>query len=122
MDGSIWQYNLEWVRDQAHVVEGLVRLGDHAKARTREKRGGERRRVALSVADVAESWNLEETVSLDEAIRRLEDVNPTISDVVRLRFFGGLSISDTAHALGVSKATVKRRWEFGRTWLFRELK
>ena len=97
-------------------------LLDHAKACGREKRGGGRRRVPLSVADVAESWNLEETLSLDDALRRLVDRDPGIGEVVRLRFFASLSIEETAEVLGVSKATVKRRWEFGRTWLYRELK
>lgn len=83
--------------------------------------GDEHQKVALSVADVAESWNLEETLSLNEALRRLKELKPTISEVVQLRFFAGLSIEDTAKTLGVSKATVKRRWDFGRTWLFREL-
>ncbi len=96
-------------------------LLDHAKARGREKRGGGRQRVPLSVADIAESWDFEETLSLDEALRRLMDRDPNIGRLVELRFFAGLSIEDTAEALGVSKATVKRRWEFGRTWLYREL-
>ena len=106
----------------AAAAEAMRRiLLDHAKARGREKRGGGRKRVPLSVADIAESWNFEETLSLDEALRRLVDRDPNIGRVVELRFFAGLSIDDTAQALGVSKATVKRRWEFGRTWLYREL-
>jgi RNA polymerase sigma factor (TIGR02999 family) len=106
----------------AAAAEAMRRiLLDHAKARAREKRGGGRRRVPLSVADVAESWNLEETLSLDEALRRLVDRDPGIGEVVRLRFFTGLSIEETAEVLRVSKTTVKRRWEFGRTWLYREL-
>ncbi len=96
-------------------------LLDHARARGREKRGGDRRRVPLSVADVAESWNLEETVSLDVALRRLESRDTGVFEVVRLRFYAGLNIDQTAEALGISPATVKRWWEFGRTWLFREL-
>lgn len=107
----------------AAAAEAMRRiLLDHAKARGRKKRGGGRRRIPLSVADVAESWNLEETLSLDDALRRLVDRDPGIGEVVRLRFFAGLSIEETAEALEVSKATVKRRWEFGRTWLYRELK
>jgi RNA polymerase sigma factor (TIGR02999 family) len=107
----------------AAAAEGMRRiLLDHARARAREKRGGGRRRVPLSVADVAESWNLEETLSLDDALRRLADRDPGIGEVVRLRFFAGLSIEETAEVLGVSKATVKRRWGYGRTWLYRELK
>jgi RNA polymerase sigma factor (TIGR02999 family) len=98
-------------------------LLDHARARGREKRGGgaDRRRVPLSVADVAESWNLNETVSLDDALRRLESRDSGIFEVVRLRFYAGLSIEQTAEALNISPATTKRRWEFGRTWLYREL-
>ncbi len=107
----------------AAAVEAMRQiLLDHAKSRAREKRGGGRKRVPLSVADVAESWNLQETLSLDETLRRLVDRDPNIGRVVELRFFTGLSIADTAKALGVSKATVKRRWEFGRTWLYRELR
>ncbi len=113
-------------RNRAHFYAAAAEamrqvLLDHAKSRGREKRGGGHKRVPLSVADVAESWNFEETLSLDEALRRLVDRDPNIGRVVELRFFAGLSIDDTAEALGVSKATVKRRWEFGRTWLYREL-
>jgi RNA polymerase sigma factor (TIGR02999 family) len=96
-------------------------LLDHARARGREKRGGDRRRVPLSVTDVAESWNLEETVSLDQALRRLESRDTGVFEVVRLRFYAGLSIEQTAEALSISPATAKRWWEFGRTWLYREL-
>lgn len=109
----------------AAAAEAMRRvLLDHARARGREKRGGgggDRRRLPLSVADVAESWNLEETVSLDEALRRLESRDGGIFEVVRLRFYAGLSIEQTAEAMGISPATAKRWWEFGRTWLYREL-
>ena len=96
-------------------------LLDHAKARGRVKRGGDRRREALSVSDVAESWNLQETADLDDALRRLEDQDPAMAEVVRLRFFAGLTIEHTAEALGLSPTTVKRRWEYGRTWLYRAM-
>ena len=77
--------------------------------------------MPLSVVDVAETWNLEETLSLDEALRRLDEMDGEIAQIVRLRFYAGLSIEETAKVLSVSPATVKRRWEYGRTWLFREL-
>lgn len=96
-------------------------LLDHAKARGRLRRGGGKRPVPLSLADVADSWDSEEIVSLDEAVRRLGERDPALADVVRVRFYAGLSIEEAAGALGVSPATVKRRWEYGRTWLFREL-
>jgi RNA polymerase sigma factor (TIGR02999 family) len=97
-------------------------LIDHGKARGRIKRGRGLERVPLSIADVAASWDLEEILSLDEALRRLTDRDRDIGEVFRLRFLAGLSIQETADALEVSTATVKRRWEFGRTWLFRELR
>ncbi len=106
----------------AAAAEAMRRiLLDHAKARGRQKRGGQHNRVPLNIADVADSWNFEETVSLDEAVCRLETEHPRICEVVRLRFYAGLSIEETATALGVSPATVKRRWEYGRTWLFKQL-
>ncbi|MCH7592748.1 MAG: RNA polymerase subunit sigma [Planctomycetes bacterium] len=114
-----WQNRAHFFAAAAEAMQRI--LLDHAKARGREKRGGGRKRVPLSVADVADSWNFQETLSLDEALRRLMDRDPNIGRVVQLRFFTGLSINDTAEALGVSAATVKRRWEFGRTWLYREL-
>ncbi len=114
-----WQNSGHFYAAAAEAIRRI--LLDHAKAKGRLKRGGQLRRIPLSVEDVADSWNLEETLSLDEAICRLEVEHPNICEVVQLRFFAGLSIEDTAKAMGVSKATVKRRWEFGRTWLFREL-
>ena len=116
---------LPWANRQhfyAAAAEAMRQiLLDHVKARNRLKRGGTARRVPLSVNDVAESWNFEETAVLDAAIRRLGDRDPGIGEVVRLRFFAGLTIEQTAAVLGVSPMTVKRRWEFGRTWLFRAL-
>ena len=114
-----WQNRAHFYAAAAEAMRRI--LLDHAKARGREKRGGGRKRVPLSVADIADSWSFQETLSLDEALRRLMDRDPNIGRVVQLRFFTGLSIDDTAKALGVSAATVKRRWEFGRTWLYREL-
>ena len=114
-----WQNRAHFYAAAAEAMRRI--LLDHAKARGRRKRGGGRKRVPLSVADIADSWSFQETLSLDEALRRLMDRDPNIGRVVQLRFFTGLSIDDTAKALGVSAATVKRRWEFGRTWLYREL-
>lgn len=96
-------------------------LLDHAKARGRVKRGGDRRRVPLGLADLAEHWPLDDIVSLDEALRRLSERDEGIADVVRLRLFAGLTVEQCAAALGVSPATVKRRWEFGRVWIHREV-
>ncbi len=114
-----WQNRRHFYAAAAEAMRQI--LLDHARAKGRQKRGGDRRRVPLSVADIADSWNFEEIVSLDEALRRLELRDERIGEVVRLRFYAGLSIEQTAESLDISPATVKRRWEFGRTWLFREL-
>ncbi len=117
-----WQNRAHFYAAAAEAMRRI--LIDHARARGREKRGGppgSRKRVPLNLADVADSWNLEETMSLDNALRRLGEQDASIGEVVRLRFFAGLSIEQTAAALDISPATVKRRWEFGRTWLYREL-
>jgi len=114
-----WQSSGHFYAAAAEAMRRI--LVDHAKARSRQKRGGHFKRVPLNVADVADFWNFEETLSLDEAACRLETEHPQIWEVVQLRFYAGLSIEDTAMALGVSPATVKRRWEFGRTWLFKQL-
>ena len=100
-------------------------LIEHARARGRVKRGGEGdvwRRVPLSVVDLAESDNSAEILILDDVFRRLQDMSPEMADVVRLRFFAGLSVQETANALGISAPTVKRRWTWARAWLYRALK
>ena len=80
--------------------------------------------IRVSLDDVAEiaagvdSWNL---VALDDALRTLEALNPRESKVVELRFFGGLSLEETAEVLRVSVGTVRRDWTLARAWLFREL-
>jgi RNA polymerase sigma factor (TIGR02999 family) len=114
-----WQNRAHFYAAAAEAMRRI--LIDHAKARGRQRRGGGKRPIPLSLADVADSWHVEEIMSLDDAVRRLEERDPALAEVVRLRFYAGLSIEETAAALGVSPATVKRRWEYGRTWLFREL-
>ena len=96
-------------------------LIDHARQRAQLKRGGGRQRVSLSALDPASEENLPQILALDEALSRLEKVSPDVASVVRLRFFGGLSIDETAAALGISPRTVKREWTYARARLFREL-
>lgn len=106
----------------AAAAEAMRRvLLDHAKAKTAGKRGGpEARRAALDMAGLPDSGSETESAGfllLEEAISRLEGAAPDAAAVVRLRFFGGLEISEAALALGVSEATVKRNWAFARAWL-----
>ncbi len=96
-------------------------LIEHARLRGRVKRGGGRRRVPLSVLDLAAEQDEEQIMALDSAIGRLEKVDRDAAEVVRLRFFAGLSVEQTAEALSVSARTVKRDWAFARAWLHRAL-
>lgn len=102
-------------------------LCDHARERSAKKRGGGLQRFALDELDVPvgrvnfSDHESELLVSLDEALRRLEDVDPRQSRVVECRFFGGLTVEETAKALDVSPRTVKRDWAVAQAWLRREM-
>jgi RNA polymerase sigma-70 factor (ECF subfamily) len=93
-------------------------LIDHARARVTGKRGGVQQRVTLSAVD---GWNPiaqhEDLLTLDEALAKLEKVDPRASRVVELRFFGGLQMEEIAEVLQVSLITVKRDWKAARAWL-----
>ena len=97
-------------------------LIEHARARGKLKRGGGRRRVLLNVMDLAAEEQIPEILALDEALQRLEETSPDVAVVVRLRFFAGLSVEETAEALGVSPRTVKRDWTYARAVLHRHLR
>ena len=97
-------------------------LIDHARARGGPKRGGARKRVPMNnVLDLAMEDRFPEFLAVDEAISRLEKESPDLAQIVRLRFYGGLSVDETAHVLGVSASTVRRNWTFARAWLKRQL-
>jgi RNA polymerase sigma factor (TIGR02999 family) len=97
-------------------------LVDHARARGTHKRGGNRKRLTLgNVLDLADEQQSAEILALDDAVSRLEQQSPTVAAVVRLRFYAGLTVEQTAEALGISQRTVKREWTYARAILFREL-
>ena len=99
-------------------------LIDHARTKRRLKRGGEARRDGRDVADIVDPGganDLDQLLTLDDAVTRMERLDPQAAEVVKLRFFAGLSVEETAAALGVSERTVKRDWSFARAWLAKEL-
>lgn len=97
-------------------------LIDHARRRRAAKRGSGRPALPISnVAQLADTGDPEDVLALNEAFEHLESENPDLAKVVRLRFFAGLSVQETAKTLGVSEPTVKRRWRFARTVLFEVL-
>ncbi len=117
-----WQNRAHFYSAAAEAMRRI--LLDHAKARGRDKRGGGRGRVDLEVASLEASSgvNQPDYAALDDAIRRLEVQDPRMGRVVHLRFYAGLSVAETALALGVSDRTVKSDWQFARAWLDRELR
>ena len=96
-------------------------LVDQARKRSSQKRGGSLRRIDLDEAKVPLEERAAEVIALDEALTQLEEIEPRLGRVVELRYFGGLSVEETAAALDVSSPTVKRDWRKARLFLHREL-
>ena len=97
-------------------------LVDHAKRKLAQKRGGHRTQVPLDEIVQLPGAHAEEFLALDDALQRLETRSERSARVVECRFFAGMSIEETAEALAVSPATVKRDWELARAWLNRALR
>jgi RNA polymerase sigma factor (TIGR02999 family) len=116
---------MRW-QDRAHFFAMSARLMrrilvDHARAQQSLKRGGEVRKVSLDeAADLMEDRRID-LVALDDAMQVLADTDARKSQVVEMRFFGGLSVEETAHALRVSPETVMRDWKVAKVFLLREL-
>ena len=97
-------------------------LLNRARDKGRLKRGGQRHKVDLEKVDLAVDAPYEDLLALDESIERLAEENRECANVVKLRFFAGLSIDDAAAALGISASTAKRHWAYARAWLFDALR
>jgi len=114
-----WQNRAHFLAMAARTMRRI--LVDSARARGNQRRGGDVVKVSLDDALVVGSERHEDLVALDGALDRLRDVYPRQAEVVELRFFGGLTLEETAAALDVSIDTVKRDWRFAKLWLLREL-
>jgi len=114
-----WQNRTQFFAICAQVMRRI--LVDWARARQAAKRGGEVQPLELEEALVVSEKPGEDLVALDDALRELAAVDPRKSRVVELRFFGGLSVEESAEVLDVSVETVMRDWKFAKTWLRREL-
>jgi RNA polymerase sigma factor (TIGR02999 family) len=116
---------VQWA-DRAHffgIAANMMRrvLVDYARSRDRAKRGGGAVAVSLSQVDGVPLPGETDLLSIDEVLQDLERIAPRQSRVIELRYFGGLSLEETAEALNVSVGTVRRDWSLARAWLFREL-
>jgi RNA polymerase sigma-70 factor (ECF subfamily) len=115
-----WDDRGKFIGIAAHVMRQI--LVEHARGRNRQKRGGDRQRVPLAdnlaviAPEASDRWE-----DLDHALNRLADLDLRQAQIVELRYFGGLTVDETAGVLGISSKTVKRDWSIARAWLRREL-
>jgi RNA polymerase sigma factor (TIGR02999 family) len=107
----------------AVAAEAMGRiLVDAARSRSSRKRGGAWRRIDLNSVDLAQRASPEDLLELDDTLDKLARQDPVASQIVKLRFFAGLSIEQAAEMLGLSRTTAYERWAFARAWLYSELK
>jgi len=114
-----WQNRAHFFAVAAQLMRQI--LVDYARSHRASKRGGNVYKMALDEAEEQPQLFDIDIIALDDALKSLADMDSQQSRVVELKFFGGLSIEDTADVLGVSPSTVKRDWVTARAWLYREL-
>ena len=122
----VGQNQVRW-QNRAHffgVAAQMMRrvLVDHARANCRAKRGGAAQKLSFDEMINLYQRQDEQIVELDEALTRLREIDSRKSEVVELRYFGGMSVEETAEILGVSVNTVMRDWNMAKAWLYQELK
>jgi RNA polymerase sigma factor (TIGR02999 family) len=115
-----WQSRAHFFGIAAQIMRRI--LVDHARGHLRDKRGGGERPVPLDEALVFAPEQSLELVKIDEALERLTKLDPRQGKIVELRFFGGLTVEETAEVLGISPKTVKRDWSMAKAWLHGDLK
>ena len=118
--GADWQNRAQFLAIASQMMRRI--LIDRARSRRRIKRLGERQQVSLDRVDVVTQPVAIDVLDLDAALTKLEAFDPRKSRIAELRFFGGLSLEETAHVLNVSVATVERDWRAARAWLYARLK
>jgi len=114
-----WQNRAHFFGIAARIMRRI--LVDYARKRGFAKRGGDLQPVALDEAMIVSPERAAEVVALDDALNCLAELDQRKSQIIELRFFGGLSIDETAEVLGVSSGTVMRDWTFAKAWLRREI-
>ena len=114
-----WQDRGHFLGMSARLMRRI--LVDHARVRQAQKRGGDQQRVPLEEAASVSTEGAVDLIAMDDALDALARVDGRKAQVVEMRFFGGLSIEETAEALGVSPETIKRDWRVAKVWLLREL-
>jgi RNA polymerase sigma factor (TIGR02999 family) len=114
-----WQNRTHFFAVTAQVMRHI--LIDHARRRHYVKHGGEAQHVPIEAASLMASERARELIALDEALEEFAVLDPRKARVVELRYFGGLSLEETAEAVGLSLMTVRRDWQAAKAWLYRRL-
>jgi RNA polymerase sigma factor (TIGR02999 family) len=119
------QRNVQW-QNRAHFLGIAARLMrriliDHARRRGRAKRGSAATHITLVEGLAASEPRDVDAIALDDALVALEKIDPQQAQMVELRFFGGLTVDETAEVLGISEGTVKREWRVAKAWLYRHI-
>ena len=115
-----WQNRAHFLAVSARIMRHI--LVDHARARRFQKRGGDAERVVLDEALIVTNEPAHDFVALDDALEALARFDDRKSRVIELRFFGGLTVEETASVLNVSADTVMRDWRLAKAWLQREMR
>jgi len=115
-----WQNRAHFFAAAAQMMRKI--LVDYAREKNALKRGGGLRTIALDQAVSFPNRSEVDLLSIDDALNELATFDPQQARIVELRFFGGLTIEETAHALAVSDSTVKRDWQIAKAWLFNRMK
>ena len=118
-DAAAWENRAHFFGAAARAMRQV--LIDYARKRGRAKRGGDQARIPLNVVDLAVEAPVEDVLAVDRAVEKLAAKDPRMAEVVQLRFYAGLSVEETAAALGMSERTVRREWSLARAWMMREL-
>ena len=114
-----WQNRAQFFGIAAQLMRRI--LVDHARNRSYLKRGGDAQAVSLEDVAVVSPERSAEVVAVDEALNGLASLDPRKSQIVELRFFGGLSIEETAEVLKLSPGTIMREWTLAKAWLYRQI-
>ncbi len=117
--------NQQWIGRThffAAAAEAMRRiLIENARRKQRQKHGGGQHRVGLDDADIAIEEPSTNLIALDEALTKLAEEDKTVADLVKLRYFAGLTLSQAAEIIGVSRRTADRYWAYARAWLYQEI-
>jgi RNA polymerase sigma factor (TIGR02999 family) len=114
-----WQNSRHFIAAAAEAMRRI--MVDRARRKATQKHGGQHERVDLSAADLSAPTTDENLLLLDEALKRLAEHDPQVAEIVKMRYFIGLTATEAAEALGVSVDTVKRQSAYARAWLFRQM-